>query len=102
MVKSMVDRKVPIDGVGMQMHVKLDPEKGGPPDEAKVSANIARFGKLGLKVHITEMDVSCPDPCGEAELAAQAEVYASMLRACREFLPNTQNNTFHLMFSGLS
>ena len=38
MVKSMVDRKVPIDGVGMQMHVKLDPEKGGPPDEVRMDA----------------------------------------------------------------
>ena len=39
MVKSMVDRKIPIDGVGLQMHVKLDPEKGGPPDEARVRSN---------------------------------------------------------------
>ena len=88
MVKSMIDRKVPIDGVGLQMHVKTKPnpkyphEKVTPPDEAKVSANIARLGKLGLKVHITEMDVSCPDPCGPAELEQQAEIFASMLRAC--------------------
>ena len=53
-----------------------------------------------MKVHITEMDVSCPDPCGEAELAAQAEVYASMLRACRElrFLPNTHKTCLGLDF----
>ena len=79
MVKSMVQRKVPIDGVGLQMHVSMGE---AAPDEAKVSANIARLGKLGLKVHITEMDVKCPDPCNAAGEQAQAEVYASMLRAC--------------------
>ena len=79
MVKSMVQRKVPIDGVGLQMHVSMGE---AAPDEAKVSANITRLGKLGLKVHITEMDVKCPDPCNAAGEQAQAEVYASMLRAC--------------------
>lgn len=82
MVKSMVERKIPIDGVGLQMHIKTKVAHRPPPDEAKVSANIARLGKLGLKVHITEMDVECPDPCGPAELQQEAEIYAAMLRAC--------------------
>ena len=78
MVKSMVDRNIPIDGVGLQMHTS----NAGPPNEEKVAANIKRLGALGLDVHITEMDVRCADPCTAADLAKQAEVYASMLRAC--------------------
>jgi endo-1,4-beta-xylanase len=78
MILSMVQRKIPIDGVGFQMHVKI----ASPPDEAKVSSNIARIGKLGLKVHITEMDVACPDPCDADAQEQQANVYTSMLRAC--------------------
>merc|ERR1712151_905109 len=53
-----------------------------PPSEQDVKQNIARYGELGLKVHITEMDVKCVDPCTDEQLETQAEVYASMLRAC--------------------
>eukprot|EP00662_Eupelagonemidae_sp_cell21_P030601 gene30601-27211_t len=77
MVKSMKDRNVPIDGVGLQMHLRVT----DPPQAlgTSVAQNIARFGALGLQVHITELDVKCPDPCDDAK---QAAVYASVLRAC--------------------
>jgi endo-1,4-beta-xylanase len=75
MVRSMVQRGIPIDGVGLQMHISVE----SPPDEAKVAENMRRLGALGLQVHVTEMDVACPTPCDEK---AQASVYASMLRAC--------------------
>ena len=79
MVSSMLARGVPLDGVGLQMHKSIGESA---PSEAKVSTNIQRLGNLGLKVHITEMDVKCPDPCGAESQQAQAEIYASMLRAC--------------------
>jgi endo-1,4-beta-xylanase len=85
MVKSMVQRQVPIDGVGLQMHVSVGARGDSgwrPPSEAKVSANIERLGALGLQVHVTEMDVKCPDPCDASARQAQAHVYSSMLRAC--------------------
>eukprot|EP00665_Eupelagonemidae_sp_cell47_P003649 gene3649-4401_t len=75
MVKSMQQRKVPIDGVGLQMHLQA----AKPPAEDSVRENIARFAALGLYVHITELDVKCPDPC---DTAKEAEIYASVLRAC--------------------
>jgi endo-1,4-beta-xylanase len=56
MVSGLVAAGVPIDGVGLQMHT-------GPTDQgpgaADFQANIARYAALGLKVEITEMDVSC-------------------------------------------
>ena len=56
---------VPIDGVGLQMHVVII--RGTPIDIASISANIARFTALGLQVQITEMDVSLPvDASGNA------------------------------------
>jgi endo-1,4-beta-xylanase len=81
MVKDFKRRGVPIDGVGLQMHVeRLD------FDTAPVAANIARLTALGLQVHITELDVSLPlDPTGLAareDLVRQADVYRGVVRAC--------------------
>lgn len=83
MVKDFKQRGVPIDGVGLQMHIdRLD------FDAAVVSANIARLTALGLQVHITELDVSLPvDGNGIAQandLAAQAEIYRAVVQACMQ------------------
>jgi endo-1,4-beta-xylanase len=81
MVKDFKHRGVPIDGVGLQMHVS-QPDL----DTAPIAANIARLTALGLQVHITELDVSLPlDSSGQAQrsdLLRQAEVYRGIVRAC--------------------
>jgi endo-1,4-beta-xylanase len=81
MVRDFKRRGVPIDGVGLQMHIpnlKVDPPS--------IAANIARFNALGLQVHITELDVSLPiDSTGKAQaedLVRQAEIYREVTRAC--------------------
>lgn len=81
MVKDFKRRGVPIDGVGLQMHIsQLD------FDTAAVAANIARLTALGVQVHITELDVSLPlEPGGLArneDLLQQAAVYRGVVRAC--------------------
>lgn len=83
MVKDLKARGVPIDGVGLQMHVPhLD------LDAASIAANIARLTALGVQVHITEFDVSLPvDSSGQArheDLLRQAEVYRGVVHACRQ------------------
>jgi hypothetical protein len=47
----MKQRGIPIDGVGLQMHISVD----SYPAFTDVAANIARLGTLGLEVHITEV-----------------------------------------------
>jgi endo-1,4-beta-xylanase len=81
MLRDFKHRGVPIDGVGLQLHIsKLD------IDTAAISANIARLTALGVQVHITELDVSVPlDSDGLAkndDLLRQAEVYRGIVRAC--------------------
>lgn len=78
MVQSMRSRGIPVDGVGLQMHISVD----SFPPFAEVAANMARLGALGLKVHVTEMDVRCDLPCGPDRLRAQAAIYGGMLGAC--------------------
>jgi endo-1,4-beta-xylanase len=81
MVKDFRNRGVPIHGVGLQMHLPL--LEG---DVATLAANLARLTALGVQVHITELDVSLPvDSSGSAQsgdLARQADVYRSLVRAC--------------------
>jgi endo-1,4-beta-xylanase len=81
MVRDFKRRGVPIDGVGLQLHIsQLD------LDTAAIAANIARLTALGVQVHITELDVSLPlDASGAArsdDLLGQADVYRRVVRAC--------------------
>ena len=80
MVRDFKQQGVPIDGVGLQMHIER------PPDIASISANIARFTALGVQIHITELDVSLPvDASGNAtpsDLEKQADIYRQIAEAC--------------------
>jgi endo-1,4-beta-xylanase len=53
MVKGMVERGVPIDGVGLQVHLGLPNDKPAIED---VIANMQRLADLGLEVLVSEMD----------------------------------------------
>jgi endo-1,4-beta-xylanase len=89
MVKDFKLRGVPIDGVGLQMHVsRVD------VDTSAIAVNIARLTALGLQVHITELDVSLPlyvraensGPASpsEQDLFRQADIYRGIVHACRQ------------------
>jgi endo-1,4-beta-xylanase len=71
---------VPIDGVGLQMHVRA----AAPPSEANVAANMRRLAALGLRVNISEMDVRVGDIGGAtpANLETQKAVYKSLVGVC--------------------
>ncbi|WP_437301737.1 endo-1,4-beta-xylanase [Sorangium sp. So ce388] len=88
MVKGMVDRGVPIDGVGFQMHI-------GPPNNeaggADVEANLRRFSELGLEVLISEMDINrCSNQVTAEE---QLAYYHDIVAACFQ-LPKCVGITF--------
>jgi endo-1,4-beta-xylanase len=57
MIKGMVDRGIPIDGVGFQMHLSAEQFKSNPGLGAAIQKNLQRYRDLGLNVQITEMDV---------------------------------------------
>jgi len=78
LVKGMVERGVPIDGVGLQMHLILK----SPPKTADVIANMERLRDLGLEVNITELDVRMKLPPSDKDLHDQATVYGDMMQAC--------------------
>ena len=80
LVRGMLQRGLPIHGVGLQMHVGLN----NAPPPADVAVNIQRLTALGLDVHITEMDVKIQNGTGtQAErFAAQAKIYRDMLAVC--------------------
>jgi endo-1,4-beta-xylanase len=71
---------VPINGVGLQMHVSVD----GYPPPHDVLANMKRLAALGLEVQITEMDVKIQDDPRpmQVRLAAEAQIYRDMLSTC--------------------
>lgn len=81
MLKDFKRHGIPIDGVGLQMHIPLL-----DADISAIAANIARLTALGVQVHITELDVSLPlETSGQVQaddLARQADVYRGIVRAC--------------------
>jgi len=76
-VKDMVERGVPIDGVGIQYHAHTT----AYPEYESVVEVMKKYADLGLEVQITEMDVSCQNNSIE-EFEKQAEIYGVALRAC--------------------
>jgi len=80
LVKSMLQRGIPLYGVGLQMHTSIL----NAPVEQDVIANMQRLAALGLKVQITEMDVQIQGatrPMAQ-RLAVQAQTYHDMLNVC--------------------
>lgn len=92
LVKRLKARKVPIDGVGLQLHAMLGvAEPWFPANSTKLLAYINALGKTGVKVEITEMDVSLPKvveaagkpaPSDAAALARQADIFGGAAGAC--------------------
>jgi len=82
MVQDFVQRGVPINGVGFEMHLEL----GGYPSATDLATNMQQLAALGIEVHISEMDVRLPvDANGNAsaaDLQAQAQVYQTIMTVC--------------------
>lgn len=81
---------VPIDGVGMQAHLRCDcqDEYGaytGCNDTKVVAANMKRFIDAGLAVWVTELDVTMQPGCTQDN---QAAVYSALLGACLANAPH--------------
>lgn len=83
-MKRLQDLGVPLHGVGLQCHHTLD----DAPTEAQFADVIGRVTDLGLKVHLTEIDIRVPvadDKPPAAHYDAQAEVYQRMVKTAVNF-----------------
>jgi endo-1,4-beta-xylanase len=80
LVRNLQAQGVPIDGVGLQMHIRA----AAPPPDTSVASNMRRLAALGLRVNISEMDVRIGDIGGAtpANLDQQRAVYRSMVGVC--------------------
>ncbi|WP_410770458.1 endo-1,4-beta-xylanase [Fontibacillus sp. BL9] len=98
LVKSLLDRGVPIHGIGLQAHWNLY-----DPSLDDIRAAIEKYASLGLQLQLTELDVSVfrfedkrtdlvkPEP---GMLARQAEVYEAVFRLLREYREFISGVTF--------
>jgi endo-1,4-beta-xylanase len=64
------------------MHVALD----SPPTADELAENIQRLSNIGLRVHITEMDVRIQYSLAseESKLTSQAEMFRRVFTVCLE------------------
>ena len=79
MARDFHKRGVPLAGIGFQMHIGLDFDD---PDKLhSLADNLDRFAKLGLEIHITELDIRLRDG-DAATLVSQAKLYGEIVHAC--------------------
>jgi len=78
LVQGLRAQGVPIDGVGLQMHVSAS----NAPSEANVAANVSRLAALGLLVNISEMDVRIRDLPAATRLETQRTAYRTLVSVC--------------------
>ena len=81
-IKAAKARGVPIDGVGLQMHI----DGTRPPGKQDVINTMQRYASLGVGVYVTEFDVNMSQVPGDAITKDQKEgdIYYDMMRACIE------------------
>ena len=75
LIRGMIDRGVPIDGVGTQSHFQLV-----IPELAEIEKTIKDFSDLGLKVMVTELDVDVlpsRDQSGNADISRREQASES-------------------------
>ncbi|MDM5327455.1 endo-1,4-beta-xylanase [Neobacillus sp. CF12] len=98
LVKSLVDKGVPIHGVGLQAHWNLV-----NPSLEDIRTAIERYASLGLELHLTELDVSVfnfedkrtdlTEPTHEM-LELQAKRYHQVFQLLRQYQENITSVTF--------
>lgn len=95
MVKKLQEEGIKIDGIGMQGHMGMD-----YPDISEFEKSIEAFAALGVKVMITEMDITLlPFPAGEtAEVSLTAE-YQEKMNPYAEGLPEEVEAAFNKRYS---
>lgn len=71
--KKLLQAGVPLDGIGLQMHIDVD-----SPSISSIKDAIEKFGSLGLEVQVTELDVSTGGKTDAVTLAKAARRYKQL------------------------
>jgi endo-1,4-beta-xylanase len=81
-IKSAKARGVPIDGLGMQMHI----DANSVPKKEAVIKNMQRFAAIGVSIYVTEFDVNMSGVFApqSVRMEKEATIYHDMMRACIE------------------
>jgi endo-1,4-beta-xylanase len=98
LIRKLRAQGVPVTGVGLQGHYKID-----WPSVDQVDAAIAAFAKLGVKVMITELDVDVLPPAMQyrgADISANVELQPK-LNPYTSGLPDSVQQTLAKRYSDL-
>ena len=98
LLKKLQAQGIPISGVGIQGHYHLD-----VPTDEQVDAAITAFGKLGLKVMVTELDVDVLPLAFQyvgADVALSAELQPK-LNPYAKGLPRSMRQALARRYAGL-
>ena len=79
-VSGLVQKGIPIDGMGFQSHIPAI----GYPGKSVVASDMKRFTDLGLEVYITELDVELIAPVTQEKLEQQAIIHKEMFEIALE------------------
>lgn len=79
LLQGLIQRGVPIHGVGLQMHKDVDWSSA-----PQLIENMKKLAALGLDLSITEMDIYIKEGFGNQQqaLEKQAQIYGDTLQAC--------------------
>jgi endo-1,4-beta-xylanase len=79
-IKTAKASGVPIDGIGMQMHI----DASDPPTISDMVENIQRFNSIGVLTYITELDVNLNSVKGSDSYKNQlaSKIYYDVVTAC--------------------
>lgn len=69
LVKRLKEKGVPIDGIGMQMHININ------SNVESIKASIERFKSLGVEIQVTELDMNMLGDVSKKALLKQARLY---------------------------
>lgn len=78
LIKDMLDRGIPVHGVGFQMHITAN-----GINYRSFADNMKRFASLDLQLFVTELDVRLKGG-SDKNYEKQAKVYENILKTCLE------------------
>ena len=80
LVQGLLEKGVPIHGIGLQGHFR----SGNVPSEEVLKATLDRFYELDLEVKFTEVDIRIEKPVTAEKLEQQAEEYVRIIKVALE------------------